>query len=116
VRRLQRVEDVPRSLFWVPEESWPFMKLDDLYQEVILDHARKPRNFGVLGEAWKTLRKECPCQTSECDKKYWAYYVINGASFGTIFTTKYHINNWSAENIYGPYELNGDLLNYINSL
>ena len=26
-------------------------ELDDLYQEVILDHARKPRNFGELPEA-----------------------------------------------------------------
>ena len=28
--------------------------LTDLYQEVILDHNRRPRNFGVLGEASHT--------------------------------------------------------------
>ena len=27
------------------------VKLDDLYQEVILDHNRRPRNFGKLGDA-----------------------------------------------------------------
>jgi len=29
----------------------PEVKLDDLYQEVILDHNRKPRNFGKLTDA-----------------------------------------------------------------
>ena len=27
------------------------MELEELYQEVILDHSRKPRNFGVLAKA-----------------------------------------------------------------
>lgn len=31
------------------------MELDDLYQEVILDHKRHPRNFGPLPDATRTV-------------------------------------------------------------
>jgi len=34
--------------------------LTDLYQEVILDHNRKPRNFGALSEANRTAKGDNP--------------------------------------------------------
>ena len=58
------------------------MELDDLYQDVILDHGRKPRNYGVLEDATNIEKGFNPL----CGDKYTVYLKIednkiNAASF-----------------------------------
>jgi len=36
------------------------MNITDLYQEIILDHSKRPRNFGTLADATATSRGENP--------------------------------------------------------
>jgi len=42
-------------------------ELEDLYQEVILDHSRKPRNFGSLAEAAVRVHGDNPAYGDEID-------------------------------------------------
>ena len=95
-------------------------ELSELYQEVILEHANNPRNWGVLGLYWKTLIKECECTNRKCDKKWMVYYFENeikdGYSIIPIFTTRFHFSyhDISKEsNVWGPYELHEDLVEYL---
>ncbi len=36
------------------------MNLEDLYQEIILDHSKRPRNFGALPDATVTVKGDNP--------------------------------------------------------
>ena len=59
-----------------PEREKP-VKLDDLYQEVILDHNRRPRNFGKLENATAYAHGVNPL----CGDNYHLYLEVGG---GTI--------------------------------
>ncbi len=48
--------------------------LSDLYQEVILDHNRRPRNFGVLADATRIANGYNPL----CGDKLKLYLKLNG--------------------------------------
>jgi nitrogen fixation NifU-like protein len=48
--------------------------LSDLYQEVILDHNKRPRNYGVLPGANRTARGHNPL----CGDKLTIYLVVDG--------------------------------------
>ncbi len=50
----------------------PEVKLDDLYQEVVLDHNRRPRNFGKLADANATSHGHNPV----CGDDYYLYLTI----------------------------------------
>ncbi len=43
------------------------MELDDLYQEIILDHSKKPRNYGDLPEATSHAHGDNPACGDEID-------------------------------------------------
>lgn len=49
-------------------------ELDDLYQDVILDHGRRPRNFRVLPEATSTAEGLNPL----CGDHYTVYLKLDG--------------------------------------
>jgi nitrogen fixation NifU-like protein len=53
----------------------PEVKLDELYQEVILDHNRKPRNFGKLEDANAYSHGYNPL----CGDDYQLYLKLSGA-------------------------------------
>lgn len=53
----------------------PEVKLDDLYQEVILDHNRRPRNFGKLENANAYSHGVNPL----CGDDYHLYLEVDGA-------------------------------------
>ncbi len=53
--------------------SIPNPKLDDLYQEVILDHNRRPRNFGKLEGASALAHGHNPL----CGDDYFLYLVVD---------------------------------------
>jgi len=96
--------------------------LSDLYQEVILDHATNPRNYGVFGRYWRNLEKDCPCRIGKCDKKWKVYYhlFLSGDDYCLmpIFTTRYHFaakDLSEDEAVYGPYELDDALSQYLAS-
>ncbi len=36
------------------------MKVEELYQEIILDHSKRPRNFGLLPDATATVKGDNP--------------------------------------------------------
>ena len=48
--------------------------LDELYQEVILDHNRRPRNFGVLAEPTRVANGHNPL----CGDKLKLYLRLDG--------------------------------------
>lgn len=52
----------------------PEVKLDDLYQEVILDHNRKPRNFQKLEDANHSSHGVNPL----CGDDYHLYLLVDG--------------------------------------
>jgi len=43
------------------------MNLEELYQEIILDHSKRPRNFGPLPDATATARGDNPSCGDEID-------------------------------------------------
>jgi nitrogen fixation NifU-like protein len=49
-------------------------ELTDLYQEVILDHNRRPRNFGALADANRTAKGHNPL----CGDKLTLYLKVDG--------------------------------------
>jgi nitrogen fixation NifU-like protein len=49
-------------------------ELTDLYQEVILDHNRRPRNFGTLADANRTAKGHNPL----CGDKLTLYLKVDG--------------------------------------
>src|SRR4051812_6390663 len=55
----------------------PEIKLSELYQEVILDHNRRPRNFGKLAQATSSAHGVNPL----CGDDYYVYLKrgLNGA-------------------------------------
>ena len=54
--------------------------LSDLYQEVILDHNRRPRNYGVLPDASRSARGHNPL----CGDKLTLYLKIDGDRIAAI--------------------------------
>jgi len=52
----------------------PEVKLDELYQEVILDHNKKPRNYGELKDATHSSHGLNPL----CGDDYYLYLKVNG--------------------------------------
>jgi len=55
-------------------------ELTDLYQEVILDHNRRPRNFGPLAEATRTANGHNPL----CGDRLRLYVRLDGDRIGDI--------------------------------
>jgi len=55
-------------------------ELTDLYQEVILDHNRRPRNFGPLAEATRTANGHNPL----CGDRLRLYVSLDGDRIGDI--------------------------------
>jgi len=55
-------------------------ELTDLYQEVILDHNRRPRNFGPLAEATRTANGHNPL----CGDRLRLYLRLDGDRIGDI--------------------------------
>ena len=51
-----------------------FDDLTDLYQQVILDHSKKPRNFGKLASANRTAQGHNPL----CGDNYTLYALMDG--------------------------------------
>ena len=54
----------------------PEPKLNELYQEVILDHNKRPRNFGALPEATASAHGHNPL----CGDDYRVYLVVDSAN------------------------------------
>ena len=54
--------------------------IKDLYQEVIVDHNRNPRNFGVIADADKTMEGFNPL----CGDKLKLYIKIDGQNISDI--------------------------------
>jgi nitrogen fixation NifU-like protein len=54
--------------------------LSDLYQEVILDHNRRPRNYGVMPDASRSARGHNPL----CGDKLTLYLKIDGDRIAAI--------------------------------
>src|SRR5580765_5465918 len=54
--------------------------LSDLYQEVIIDHNRRPRNYGVLPDASRSARGHNPL----CGDKLTLYLKIDGDRIAAI--------------------------------
>lgn len=59
------------------------MELDDLYQQVILDHNRSPRNFRVMEDAQRVARGDNPL----CGDKIRVYVKLDG---GVIEEVSFH--------------------------
>jgi len=55
-------------------------ELDDLYQEVILDHGRRPRNFRVIPDADRTAEGLNPL----CGDHFHLYVKLEGDRIGDI--------------------------------
>lgn len=55
-------------------------ELDDLYQEVILDHYKKPRNFGTLADADRCARGDNPL----CGDKLSLFVKMEGETIADI--------------------------------
>ncbi len=55
-------------------------ELNDLYQEVILDHSRKPRNFHVLPDANRSAEGNNPL----CGDRYTVYLKLEGDTIKDI--------------------------------
>ena len=58
----------------------PEVKLDDLYQEVILDHNRKPRNFGKLDDTNASSHGHNPL----CGDDYFLYLTLSGGKIEKV--------------------------------
>lgn len=75
-------------------------RLADIYQEVILEHNKNPRNFCIPGWAWKQVPD---------DGKWKLYCCLNkledGYSLSPNFGMPESVRFWSDEEIYGPYEI-----------
>ena len=54
--------------------------IKDLYQEIIVDHNRNPRNFGVIADADKTMEGFNPL----CGDKLKLYIKIDGQNISDI--------------------------------
>ena len=50
-----------------------FADLDDLYQEVLLDHGRRPRNYGRLEEANRLAHGNNPL----CGDRFVVYAIVD---------------------------------------
>jgi nitrogen fixation NifU-like protein len=57
-----------------------FDDLTDLYQQVILDHSKKPRNFGKLASANRTAQGHNPL----CGDNYTLYLLMDGETVKDI--------------------------------
>jgi len=81
-------------------------KLEEIYQELILEHNKNPRNFRIPGWAWRGGKEFCECG---CKEKMWLYFILNkikdGYSLAPYFGTEKHVKYWTGDEIYGPFPL-----------